>query len=159
EGFFSASFTSKLPEARDQCFYFPNRLMPCYRPASTHPLGKVEPKFRVGTLALFASIAQLIFHVRQNSAAQLAFFQPVREFSQVSRESVYMMKIVRSILTQIIAGKLAGAPGFVKRMAEQIVFGDAGVELLEEILSGHHRLFLREEWTLYERMACEKYSV
>ena len=42
------------------------------------------------------------------------------------------MVIVLRILPQVVTRELARGPGLVERMAKQIVFGDARLELLEE---------------------------
>lgn len=44
-----------------------------------------------------------------------------------------MVIIVGSVVAQIVGGQLARRPGLVKRMGEQIVFGDALVNLFDDV--------------------------
>src|SRR5882672_2577611 len=56
------------------------------------------------------------------------------------------MVVVLGIFAQIVARQFTGRPGFVKRMAEQIVLTNAIVQAGEKYFSGHDHL---EEPSIY----------
>src|ERR1700761_7404833 len=47
------------------------------------------------------------------------------------------MKIVLPVVLQIFARQFTRTPCLIERMAKQVIFRDAGIELSEEFLSGH----------------------
>jgi hypothetical protein len=47
------------------------------------------------------------------------------------------MKIVLSVIPQVFARQFARAPRRIERMAEQVIFRDAGIQLCEKFLSSH----------------------
>ena len=73
----------------------------------------------------------------KDTPAQLAFVEANAEFGEIGGEGFNVTVIIAGVFAQIVAGKLSRAPRFVKGMAEQIVFGDAGIELLEKFLNFH----------------------
>ena len=103
--------------------------------ARSHGFGKVEPQF--GVLGIRVVPAFLVGEVGQHSAAEFAFLETQAEFRQAGREGIYMMVVILGVVAEIVTRQLACAPGFVEGVAEQIEGRDAGIELLEEFLSGH----------------------
>jgi len=71
---------------------------------------------------------------------ELAFIEPHCQLSQISRKRVDVLVVVLRILAKILAGQFPGGPGFVKRMAEQIIFTNAIIETREKVLCGHGHL-------------------
>ena len=73
-----------------------------------------------------------VAHVGQHRAAQFAIFQAQSQRRQIRRKRLHMMVVILRILAQIVARQLPRRPRLVERMAEQVIFGDARVQLLEE---------------------------
>ena len=99
-------------------------------------LHKIEPKFRVLRICRIWA-ALFVRQITQHCPSQLAVLQSHTQFCQISRERLYVMVIIQRIFPQVIARQFACAPCSVKRMTEQIKFGDVRVQLLEKILRRH----------------------
>jgi hypothetical protein len=84
--------------------------------------------------------ALLIGHIRENRAAQLAFFQPDAKLSQVARERIHVRVIILSVSAQIVPGQLARRPGFIKGMTEQIILMNAFFQQREKCVRFHSHL-------------------
>src|ERR1039458_8034030 len=109
---------------------------------SARPYDKVEPQFELRTFRLAEGIFAALFigHVGEHGAAQLPFFQPDAELSQVARECIHVRVIILGVFTQIVASQLARRPGFVKRMTEQVILMNAFFEQRQKCLNFHDYL-------------------
>ncbi len=59
------------------------------------------------------------------------------------------MVVVARVVPKIFPSQFTRSPGFIERMAKQIVFGDSRVQLIEEFHSSHDCRFLRRQ-SIYE---------
>ena len=110
-----------------QSLHFRHAFVPERVAPRAHALGKIHPKIRV-RLGGVALTALLVAHVRQNGSAQFAVVQPQCKSRQVRRERMHVLVVVERIFSQIFARQFSRAPCLVKRMAEQIVLRNTGIE-------------------------------
>jgi hypothetical protein len=82
-------------------------------------------------------IASLFVTIPENGATQVALRQPGRELFEVSGKSVNVMEIFAGVFSEVVAGQFPSGPGLVKRVAKQIVFRNACVQLGNKFLGGH----------------------
>src|SRR5579862_7824159 len=117
--------------------------MPLEITRRSHAFGEVEPK--VGMWRRFLTLPVrtfLVTHIRQHGAAKFAVLKTKPEGSEIRGKCFYVVIIVLGVFTEIFTRESSGGPGFVKGMAEQLKFGDAGIQLLEK-LGGRHTLLVR----------------
>ena len=88
---------------------------------------------RAGAFFIAAVLGDRFRHLSHRRAT-LGGVQPFLENPQVFREGRYMMIVISGIGTQVVMRELAHGPGLVKRMAQQIVLRNAGIQLLPEVL-------------------------
>ena len=82
--------------------------------------------------------ALLISHVGKYGAAQLSFFQPDAQLSQIARKRLDVRIVIFGIGAQIIAGQFARRPRFIKWMTEQVVVMNAFFEQRQKCLRFHN---------------------
>ena len=76
--------------------------------------------------------ALFVAHVGQYRAPQFAILQPQPKRRQIRRKRFHVMVVVLRILAQIVARQLSCRPCLVKRVAKQVIFRDARVQLLKK---------------------------
>jgi hypothetical protein len=70
--------------------------------------------------------------IGEHRLLKLAGVESGREFSEIGGKGRDVVIVVLGIVAEVVRGQLARAPGLIKRVAQQIVGGDAGVELTKE---------------------------
>jgi hypothetical protein len=81
--------------------------------------------------------AFLVAHVGQHRPPQFAFFQTNAQFCQVGWEGFHVVIVVARVFLQILTRQLTRSPSLVEGMTQQVILGDARIQLLEEFFRGH----------------------
>ena len=79
----------------------------------------------------------LVAQIAQQRAAGLPVRKAAMKGAQVCRECGNMMVVIRSILPKCLTVQLSSRPRPVKGMAEQVVFGNTLMQLVEKLMCIH----------------------